>query len=140
LDDLGILPTLSWFFREFEASCSHITVEKVINISEQDVPASLKITIYRILQEATSNIVKHSGADHIRVSLELANGSLQLQIKDNGCGFDPASIICREGSCRGLGLLSMKERAICSKGIYLLESSPRNGTCLQVSWPCAKDG
>ncbi|MGA7178373.1 MAG: sensor histidine kinase [Thiobacillaceae bacterium] len=142
LDDLGILPTLSWFFREFEANSGQIAVEKSIAIAEQDVPAPLKITIYRILQEAMSNIVNHSGADRVRISLERIDGSISLLIEDNGCGFDPASIICRtcpEESGRGLGLLSMKERAICSKGEYLFESAHGRGTRVQVSWPCASN-
>jgi PAS domain S-box-containing protein len=138
LDDLGILPTLSWFFREFEASCVHISMEKRISIAEQDVPASLKITLYRILQEATSNIVKHSCADRVRVSLDRSDVELSLLIEDNGCGFDPDEIVLREGVCRGLGLLSMKERVICSKGTYLLDSAPGQGTRIKATWPNAK--
>ena len=135
LDDLGILPTLSWFFREFEAVCSHIAVEKALAVSEQEVPAPLKITLYRIIQEATSNIVKHAAADRVRVSLYRADDALHLQIQDNGRGFDPANVVYRDGECRGLGLISMKERATLSGGSYRLESSPGFGTHIQASWP-----
>lgn len=135
LDDLGILPTLSWFFREFEAVCGHIAIEKVLQVSEQEVPAPLKITLYRIIQEATSNIVKHAVADRARVSLYRADDALHLLIQDNGRGFDPASVVYREGECRGLGLVSMKERVALSGGSYRLESSPGFGTTIQASWP-----
>jgi len=135
LDDLGILPTLSWFFREFEAVCSHIAVEKVLTVSEQEVPSPLKITLYRIIQEATSNIVKHAAADRVRVSLYRADDALHLEIQDNGRGFDPASVTYRQGECRGLGLISMKERVSLSGGSYRLESSPGFGTHIQASWP-----
>jgi PAS domain S-box-containing protein len=135
LDDLGILPTLSWFFREFEAVCSHIAVEKVLQVSEQEVPAPLKIIIYRIIQEATNNIVKHAAADRVRVSLYRANDALHLLIQDNGRGFDPASVDCRRGESRGLGLISMKERVSLSGGSYHLESSPGFGTHIRASWP-----
>jgi PAS domain S-box-containing protein len=138
LDDLGILPTLSWFFREFEAACGNIAVEKAFNVAEHEVPVPLKITLYRILQEATNNIVKHAGADRVRVSLGRVDGMLQLLIEDNGCGFDPDSIECVEGEGRGLGLLSMKERASFSGGAYRLASTPGQGTRIEVSWPCGQ--
>jgi PAS domain S-box-containing protein len=139
LDDLGILPTLTWFFREFEAACGDMTVEKTFNIAERDVPAALHITLYRILQEATNNIVKHAGASKVRVSLNRADEMLHLLIEDNGCGFDPDSIgRCVDGQSRGIGLLSMKERASCSGGSYHLESSPGQGTRIEVSWPCGQ--
>ncbi|MDO9220850.1 MAG: histidine kinase [Thiobacillus sp.] len=135
LDDLGILPTLSWFFRELEAACGDIAVEKAFNVVEHDVPVTLQITLFRILQEATNNIVKHAGADRMRVSLDRTDDVLHLLIEDNGCGFDPLSIQYVEGQGRGLGLLSMKERASFSGGTYHLESTPGQGTRIKVSWP-----
>jgi PAS domain S-box-containing protein len=136
LDDLGILPTLSWFFREFEAACGHIAVDKAFNVAEHEVPVSLQITLYRILQEATNNIVKHACADRVRVRLDRDDDMLHLLIEDNGCGFDPDSIRCAEGESRGLGLLSMKERASFSGGDYRMTSVPGQGTRIEVSWPC----
>lgn len=136
LDDLGILPTLSWFFREFEAACGHITVERALNVAEHEVPAPLQITLYRILQEAFNNIVKHAGADRVRVSLDRIAEVLHLLIEDNGCGFDPDSVRYVEGEARGLGLLSMKERASFSGGTYRIASAPGQGTRIEVSWPC----
>jgi signal transduction histidine kinase len=138
LDDLGILPTLSWFFREFEAACGQISVEKAFSIAEHDVPAPLKITLYRILQEATNNIVKHAGASQVRVSLRRSDDELHLLIEDNGCGFDADGLACEEGQCRGLGLVSMKERASLSGGSYRLDSAPGQGTRIAVSWHCGQ--
>jgi len=140
LEDLGLLPTLSWFFREFEAVCGHIAVEKALGVSEQDVPSPLKITIYRILQEATSNVIKHSGARRLRVSLQRDDDGLHLSIEDNGRGFDPKKVCaecsgCSTGACRGIGLVSMKERVTLSGGNYRLESSPGFGTRILASWP-----
>lgn len=136
LDDLGILATLTWFFREFERNCRSIKVEKHLTIQESSIPDSIKITIFRILQEATSNIIKHSKADHIRVSLIKAGDSLHLAIEDNGQGFDPAN---RDSYCslgKGLGLLSMKERAHFSGGTYRIDSAIGQGTRIYVSWSC----
>jgi signal transduction histidine kinase len=85
-------------------------------------------TLYRILQEATNNIVKHAGADRVRVRLDRVDNVLNLLIEDNGSGFDPGSIQYVEGQGRGLGLLSMKERASFSGGTYHLTSAPGQGT------------
>ena len=69
LDDLGILPTIDWHCREFQKTYSHIHIEKQTSIAEDNVPAILKVVIYRILQETLNNIAKHSKADLIRLSL-----------------------------------------------------------------------
>ncbi len=134
LDDLGILATLSWHFRELEAACPSMKVEKDISIHESNVPEQLKITIFRIIQEATSNIVKYANADLIRISLKKADDALHFAIEDNGVGFDPADVAIRSGSDRGLGLLSMKERANLSGGAYVMQSVAGKGTRIQVSW------
>lgn len=135
LDDLGILATLSWFFREFENTCHCIEIERYLLVREGDIPAPLKVTIFRILQEAVSNIVKHAKADHILVNLRKVGGELHLSIEDNGLGFDPASLPCNCPHDRGLGLLSMKERAQFSGGTFQLDSIIGHGTRINVSWP-----
>ncbi len=134
LDDIGILATLSWFFRELETTCPGIKVEKEIGIHESDVPDSLKITIFRIIQEATSNIVKYANANLIKMTLRKADDALHFALEDNGIGFDPSGVAIRSGSERGLGLLSMKERAGLSGGTYLMHSVAGKGTRIQVSW------
>lgn len=136
LDDLGILATLSWFFRECESTCHSITIEKRILVQESSVPIPLKITIFRILQEAVCNSVKHAKADHIRVGLIKDGDVLHLSIEDNGQGFDAVE---RENYCsldQGHGLVSMKERAKFSGGSYRIESAVGLGTRISVSWVC----
>ncbi len=136
LDDLGILATLSWFFREFEESCRHIRVSKEINVREEHIPSPLKTTIFRILQEATANIVKHAAADQIRVALTRQGDLLELTVEDNGQGFDPAQSNS-ENRRHGLGLRSMRERTRLSGGTYVLESALGHGTRIHASWPAA---
>ena len=139
LDDLGILPTLSWFFREFEAVCRDQKVEKDFCIAEREVPVPLKTTIFRIMQEAINNIVKHAGASRIRVSLKKNGGLLQFSIEDNGQGFALDGVPVRHGSSRGLGLLTMRERARSSGGVFEMKSTPGQGTRISVSWQCMDD-
>lgn len=135
LDDLGILATLSWYFREFEATCPNIKLERDIGVKESDVPELLKIAIFRIVQEATSNALKHSGADRINVGLSNERDTLELLIEDTGCGFDPAAAASGRDFSHGLGLQSMKERAELSGGSYQLQSAPGRGTSICVRWP-----
>jgi len=135
LDDLGILATLSWYAREFEAACPSIKLEREINVKESDISELLKITIFRIVQEATSNALKHAEADRIKVSLELEQGALELSIRDNGRGFDANAAAKGRDFHHGLGLQSMKERAELSGANYEFQSAPGKGTSIRVRWP-----
>ncbi|MBS1188785.1 MAG: response regulator receiver sensor signal transduction histidine kinase [Rhodocyclaceae bacterium] len=133
LDDLGILPTLSWFFREFEAAARGITVEKNINAVEADIPPALKVVIFRILQEAMSNIVKHAEASRIRFAFEKDGQMLIFQVEDNGRGFDAQAF--HETPSEGLGLRGMQERARLSGGTYQMKSVRNKGTSIRITWP-----
>lgn len=140
LDDLGILATLSWFFRDFEEHCRTIQVEKDFTIMEGEVPTPTKISMFRILQEAVNNIVKHADATLIRVSLKRDGDLLRMTIEDNGKGFDLAARSAARPTAEGggLGLLSMKERARLSGGTLMMESTPGVGTQLNIWWPAGE--
>ena len=135
LDDLGILTTLDWHCREFQKIFSHIRIEKEIDISENDVPHSLKTVIYRISQEALNNIAKHSKADLITLSLRKTDGPIELTVRDNGQGFDMEKIFSMESYRKGLGLGSMRERTELSGGSFTIESIQGKGTTIRASWP-----
>jgi len=135
LDDLGILATLAWYFREFEIACPGIKLERDISAKESDVPEPLKIAIFRIVQEATNNTVKHAGAERIKVSLCNEGDFLELLIEDTGRGFDATAVGDRRGFDQGLGLQSMKERAELSGARYEIHSAPGKGTSICVRWP-----
>jgi len=134
LDDLGILPTISWFCREFETTYSEIIIKKDMDIEESDVPEPLKIVIYRIIQEALNNIAKHSGADSMLLSLKKTDSRIEMVINDNGVGFDLDPITTLDHTHKGLGLSSMKERTELSGGSYSIESIKGSGTTVKSSW------
>ncbi len=129
LDDLGILATLSWFTREFQKVYSHISIEKEIDIQENEVPDSLRIALFRVIQEALNNTAKHSKADLVRLSLGKKEDKIELNIEDNGMGFD------LENYRKGLGLTSMRERTELSGGSFEIESTPGKGTTIKAHWP-----
>jgi len=135
LDDLGILVTISWFCRQFEKVYSEIRVEKQIQIKENHVPESLKIVIFRILQEALNNVAKYSKAHLVRVSLSRTEDSLKFAVQDHGQGFDLQSSYSLKSGDRGFGIANMKERAELSGGSFSIQSSRGSGTAITVSWP-----
>lgn len=130
LDDLGLLPTIGWFIREYQNTYPSIRVEKQTQIEETQVPDPLKAVIYRILQEAMNNVAKHSKANLVSISLmRKMDGRIELVIEDNGIGFDLETIK------KGLGLGSMRERAELSGGSLDIESVRGKGTSIRASWP-----
>lgn len=139
LDDLGILATISWFCREFQTIYSEIRIEKQIDIREDDVPDSLKIIIYRVLQEALNNIAKHSKAVLVRLSLRKKNGAIDFAIEDNGLGFNLEEALSVESTKRGLGIASMKERTELSGGSFSVDSIRGKGTAIRASWAGLKN-
>jgi len=135
LDDIGILATISWFCREFQAIYSGISIDKQIHIEEDEVPDLLKTVIYRILQEAMNNVTKHSNANLVRFSLRKTDGTIELVIEDNGLGFDLEDALSVDSDRRGLGLASMKERTELSGGSFAIDSAQGRGTIVRASWP-----
>jgi signal transduction histidine kinase len=94
------------------------------------LPPRVELSLYRIVQEALNNALKHSGATAVNVCMRLENGSLSLEIEDNGCGFGAES---RPESGGGFGLLGMSERAQQLGGSLSIVSSPGQGTIVQVA-------
>ncbi len=137
LDDLGILATVTWFCREFKRIHSYIHIEKEMELKEAEVPGHLKIVFFRILQEAMNNVAKHSGGDHVRVSLNRRDDLITLEISDNGRGFDLDRTLAVDSTRRGFGLASMRERAELSGGSYLIASDKGTGTRVCVEWSLA---
>ncbi len=129
LDNLGIIPALDWFCREYRKIYSDISVEKQVGISEHEVPDSLKTPIFRISQEAMNNVAKHSRASLVNLSLRKEDDQILLTIEDNGQGFDPETVR------RGLGLSTMQERSELSGGTWNIESVKGAGTNIRCTWP-----
>ncbi len=135
LDHLGIKAVIGWLCRGFEETYSKIVVQKKVEINEQEVPDSLKIVIFRILQEALNNVAKHSRGNLAHVRLGKSDSKIELSVKDNGSGFSLDEIIGAGRDASGLGVLSMKERAKLSGGTFDIKSVKGAGTTIRVTWP-----
>ena len=134
LDDLGILATITWLCRQYEAIAPGICIENQATVEEEDIPELVKIAIFRVLQEALNNIVKHSKAELVNLSLMSGNGCLELTIEDNGVGFNPDAAHLRGNDGKGLGIASMRERTELSGGTFAIDSAIEKGTLLRCLW------
>jgi PAS domain S-box-containing protein len=133
LDQLGLLSAVRSYCREFGERYPRIRLEVNIDLPEKDLPESSKIPMFRIIQESLNNIVKHSRAEHARVSIEKSGGFICLRVSDDGIGFELLEKAPRgEG---GFGLSGMRERAALSRGAFSFHSSKGKGTLVEVIWP-----
>ncbi|MGE5154150.1 MAG: PAS domain S-box protein [Bdellovibrio bacteriovorus] len=134
LDDLGLVATVGWHLREFAKLHPAVTVEPRLTALESDIPEGLRTPIYRIVQEATNNVAKHSGPCRLVVGLEDGEGRLRLLVSDDGVGFDPDARP-RNGRNGGIGLGSMRERAELAGGSFSVRTAPGEGTTIEAEWP-----
>lgn len=128
LDDLGLIPALQWQAREVERRSSI-----AVTVNAGDLPDNFseeyKTCIYRVVQEALHNIVRHSSATRVNVQLQLnSTNEILLTIDDDGRGFHPDLE-------RGLGLLGMEERVTHLNGTFRVRSEVGKGTSIEISLP-----
>ena len=135
LEELGVIAAIKAYCEEFQTLNHGIQLEQEIREVETDIPKELKIVLYRVLQEALNNVSKHSQAKTVRVFLRKKEGRIELGIEDDGAGFEVDDRRSQE-SGQGMGLGSMKERALVSGGSISIRSSKGWGTTVVASWPC----
>jgi signal transduction histidine kinase len=133
LDDFGLEHTLEWLALQFTRQTG-IDVHFEGRMSDEYFPAEDAIHVYRIVQEALSNVARHSKSDEAWVKLEETASELCVEILDRGAGFDPDGEMDRV-SGEGVGLMGMRERAQHLSGKLTLESAPGRGTSVRVRIP-----
>jgi signal transduction histidine kinase len=130
LDDLGLIPALEWQGREVSRR-TEMEVEIQSSEISENIPDEYKICIYRLVQEALNNAVRHSSARNARVKMDQTGDSIRVQVSDDGRGFDPQRV-------RGLGLLGMEERVRRLGGSLTIDSKPGHGTTLKAEFPLTR--
>ncbi len=125
LDDLGLIPALSAYARN-RLSDAGVAVEAHLERPAQRLGPDVETTVFRIAQEAVNNITRHAAAQHAVIRFSQRNGTLELNVEDDGIGFDPDQVTPSENG-EGLGLLGMKERAALIGGALELTSRPGTG-------------
>lgn len=131
LDSGGILLALTRLCREVRVIKRGLAVRLETLVHESEIPGTLKIHIFRIVQESLNNVIKHAGARNVWVRLQRTDTGLKLEIQDDGVGFNLAEM---EAPARGLGLSSIKQRASLHQGILQIASEPGRGTTLCALW------
>src|SRR5207237_3157227 len=117
LDDLGLVPTLRKFVKEFGDRTGVPGHLRVVG-AETRLPGALEPTLFRIIQEALNNAGKHARASSVEVVVMFQAGSVSAVVKDDGIGMDVAATEARLDGTRNLGLISMRERADLEKGRF----------------------
>jgi signal transduction histidine kinase len=133
LDTAGLNPTLEGLCREFARR-----IQTPIEYTGEDLailPDMVNICLYRFLQEALTNVAKHAQATHVWVKLSSSAHGINLEVKDNGRGFDRQSWLTDESQPKGIGLLGMRERLEVLGGWLEIESLPSQGVCLTAHLP-----
>lgn len=128
LDDFGIIEALEWQSKEF-AKRSEVQTTFTSNVREIKVGQVVSIGMFRIYQEALTNVARHAEAKNVSTSFDLFDRHLSLKISDDGIGFDTNEVK------KTLGMLGMKERAYMFGGTVTIESSIGNGTSVIVNVP-----
>jgi signal transduction histidine kinase len=132
LEHLGLAESLKWMIETY-FSGGRLVVDYRVDGETIRLDPELALALYRIAQEALTNVVKHARAARVRVRLHLASEAVRLEVHDDGCGFD-AGVVDAERKA-GLGLASMRERMDHLHGRLELRSQPGKGSRLTVTCP-----
>ncbi|HEX9304991.1 MAG TPA: sensor histidine kinase [Thermoanaerobaculia bacterium] len=134
LDELGLEPTLRWLARTFQERTG-IEVEVSLEGREQRSDPDLETLVYRIVQEALTNVARHSGARAATVTLSRERRKLSVRIADRGAGFAPEALLSANDEERGFGVRAMRDRVEFVNGRFSLRSAPGEGTVVEAEIP-----
>jgi signal transduction histidine kinase len=134
LEDLGLSAALQWLINNL---AKNYNIKTSIDIPSIDhlFSQESRIMIYRIFQEALTNIGKHSQACNLTVSIQCQNGSATFSLEDDGKGFDLNQVVSKNNGERGLGLMTMDERVRLLGGAFDIRSQEGQGTRLSFTIP-----
>jgi PAS domain S-box-containing protein len=136
LDEFGLATACRNLCKEIEARTS-LRIHCNVSNSGERLRPDVELNIFRVVQEALSNVEKHAQARSVRLRLARRKGVLTLRIEDDGQGFVPGSKASGKGKRRGAGVINMRERVAALGGSCSIESAPRRGTIITVTVPGA---
>ncbi|HEY9101841.1 MAG TPA: CHASE3 domain-containing protein [Chitinimonas sp.] len=130
LDTLGLVPALEW---QVQQVCERANLRPIMDfpVEMPDLPEQMAITLFRVTQEALSNVAKYAKAGQVWVTLRILNEYCQLTIKDDGIGLTDTAM----NSPLSHGLSGMRQRAVSLRGTFRINSAPGEGTTIQVRLP-----
>ncbi len=137
LDHLGLLPAIRWYAESrLAGSPTRITVYEACRPGDVcRLPAEMETALFRVIQEAISNIARHALARNVRLAVTRDALHVRIEIEDDGIGFDLVELSLSPDSVRGLGLLGMRERVELLGGSLDIDTAPGYGTRLRIFVP-----
>jgi signal transduction histidine kinase len=134
LDDLGIETAINQLAMEW-GSHSELKFNLQMSLGDRRLPPEVESALYRVVQEAINNVVRHARARQIGIILEVRNNEVTCIIEDDGCGIPSAQLEASHATKQRLGLLGMRERLALIRGSLEVESSDDGGTTLFARVP-----
>lgn len=134
LETLGLDAALKSLIRELERNAECSVISKMTPLAKC-FDADSQATVYRIVQEAFTNIVKHAGATTVRLRIRVNHGWVSIQIRDNGRGFKIGDHLFNGTRLKGLGLGGMRLRAEMARGAFKIFSKQGEGTTIEIALP-----
>lgn len=135
LDDLGLLAALRWYANDI-SNRTGLIIDIVNHGVKPNISSDLRAVVFRIAQEAITNVVRHAEATRIDIQLDYSVDSIYLRVEDNGQGFDTDTVLKKKpGKPTAWGLLGMVERASLVGGNCNIFSYPGKGTLIEVNVP-----
>jgi two-component system sensor histidine kinase UhpB len=134
LDDLGLASAMHWYAKNnLEPAGVQVQFESAANLGR--LPPTVETAMFRIAQEAITNIVRHAHARHARIQLFCNKAKLGLVVQDDGCGFDASGVMRNSDSAHRWGLFGIQERVAVLNGNFQVESRVGAGATLRVEIP-----
>jgi len=135
LDDLGLVAALPRFLEEWSAYHSIPAKFQMTGTLARRLPPEAETTLYRVVQEALNNVLKHAQASRVDVVMEAGSDAVVLIVEDDGVGFEPAATNTKR---TGIGMIGMRERSALIGATLQVESAPGKGTTIYLRYPLAR--
>ncbi len=139
IDDLGLIAALQQYTREYTDKFGVSADFQASGFEGKRLRPEEEIALYRIIQEALTNVAKHAQATKVSVLMSIRNSSIVAIVEDNGKGFDVHNILASRTKEKKLGLYGMQERASLIGGVLTIEATPGKGTTIFVEVPLKGD-
>lgn len=137
LDHLGLVPALRWFAQSrLEPAGVRVTIDE--KSASRRLPTEIETALFRVVQEAISNIARHAAARNVHISFDFRDEAVAVEVGDDGIGFDMIELALSPDSGRGLGLMGMRERIEVLDGELEIIAAPGYGTHVVIRVPLAE--
>jgi len=131
---LGLVPALRWYTNRY-AQRTHIAVEFETDGLDERLSYATETALYRVIQEALTNVARHARAEHVHVHLRRIASRITAVVRDDGRGFNLGARPGHDTPSLGVGLLGMRERVSLLGGSFRIDSRPGQGTCISAEIP-----